>query len=64
MTHRESMSEKKFVESSVFMDDLSKAGENWQRPWHFCTTPWLEEGGALDAYPDFVWDKDNCIMAT
>lgn len=57
MTHLER--DHRFVECSTFADDIKSKGGSFQSGWHFIDTPFLDEGGSVEDYPNFKFEEDN-----
>ena len=51
------------VECVTFADDIKFKGGSYQSSWHFIDTPFLDDGGSIDDYPDFVPDTHNATEA-
>jgi hypothetical protein len=51
------------VECATFADQLKEIGQKWQNNWHFIDTPYLDQGGNLNDYPQFKYDPDNIVKA-
>jgi hypothetical protein len=52
-----------FVECATFADEIKLKGYAWQSNWHFKNTPYLEEGGSLNDFPDFHEDPNSVEKA-
>ena len=52
-----------FVECATFADEIKSRGGTWQSSWHFVDTPYLDQGGSINDYPGFVFDKDSIDKA-
>lgn len=48
-----------FVECSTFADEIKGKGGAFQSGWHFVDTPYLDQGGSVDDYPQFKFEEDN-----
>lgn len=48
-----------FVECAVFADNIKSKGGSFQSEWHFVNTPYLDQGGSVDDYPQFENGDDN-----
>ena len=51
------------VECATFADDIKGKGGRWQSPWHFIDQPYLDQGGTIHDYPEFVPDTHNITEA-
>jgi len=52
------------VECATFADDIKGKGGRWQSSWHFIDQPYLDQGGTIADYPEFVPDTHNITEAT
>lgn len=52
-----------FVECATFADEIKAKGGTWQSGWHFVDQPYLDEGGSINDYPGFKFDKDSIDLA-
>ena len=52
-----------FVESSTFADTIKFRGGSWQSDWHFVDTPFLDQGGDVSQYPNYVFNPENITTA-
>jgi hypothetical protein len=52
-----------FVECVTFADDIKYKGGSYQSGWHFIDTPFLDEGGSIDDYPEFHFDNHTVVEA-
>lgn len=48
-----------FVECATFADEIKAHGGSYQSNWHFIDTPYLDEGGRVEDFPDFKYDEKN-----
>jgi hypothetical protein len=51
------------VECVTFADEIKHRGGSYQSPWHFIDTPFLDDGGTIHDYPDFIPDTHNVTEA-
>jgi len=52
-----------FTECATFADEIKNKNMTWQSAWHFVNTPYLDQGGNVNDYPGFVFEKDNVEKA-
>jgi len=52
------------VECATLADDIKSKGGSWQNSWHYLNQPYLEDGGSMDDYPDFVIEDMNVTVAS
>lgn len=52
-----------FVECATFADQIKGQGMAWQSNWHFKDTPYLDEGGSVNDYPNFKPDPNTVDLA-
>ena len=52
-----------FVECATFADKIKYRGGAYQSGWHFIDTPFLDEGGSISDYPEFVPDVHDVTEA-
>ena len=52
-----------FVECATFADKIKYRGGAYQSGWHFIDQPYLDEGGSISDYPDFVADVHDVTEA-
>jgi hypothetical protein len=53
----------RFVECSTFADEIKPKGGAFQSSWHAVNLPYLDQGGTLDDYPEFVLDTETIDKA-
>lgn len=51
------------VECVTFADDIKYKGGSYQSNWHFIDTPYLDMGGDISDYPQFIADTHNVTEA-
>ena len=52
-----------FVECAPWADSFKYNGGLYQKEWHFIDQPFLDEGGTINDYPNFVGDTHNAKEA-
>ena len=48
-----------FVECAIFADTIKSKGGSFQSEWHFVNTPYLDQGGSVNDYPQFENGDNN-----
>ena len=48
-----------FVECATFADEIKAKGGAFQSGWHFVDTPYLDQGGSINDYPNFKFDENH-----
>ena len=51
------------VECVTFADDIKYKGGSYQSSWHFIDQPYLDDGGTVADYPEFIPDTHNVTEA-